>query len=391
MSAYSKFLRCLVLAGLCSLVAACASGPRHVIGFGETVLPFAEESGATRHSLYFATTRTRADDPAEFFSGERADGLAMGRIDIAIPRDHQVGQIERPPSAKADPRKHFVVGLPDLAEGRSAFRMMINRALADRPPGRRNVMVFVHGYNTNFSSAVLRMSQFVHDTGFKGVPVLFSWASRAKTIDYVYDLNSALQARFYLYELGLILSQTDAENFGIVAHSMGNLVTLEAMTALERSPNFKPKGRLAGVILASPDVDFDLFVEHMKELNRTKHLFHVLVSGDDRALTLSRRIAGGVSRVGAADPERLAGLGLKVLDLSLIDDKSSANHSKFADSPEIVQLIGRGIREGNTLQASTTTATPTRTIVGDVFKSFTAIPAAVAGGTGGGGVLRVEN
>lgn len=391
MNVRSKVLRCVGFAVLCVLLGACASGPRHVIGFGETVLPFAEESGATRHSFYFATTRTRADDPAEFFSGERADGLSMGRIDVAIPRDHQVGQIERPPGQKTDPRKHFSVGLPDLATGAGDFRSMINRAIAEKPPGRRNVMVFVHGYNTNFSSAVLRMSQFVHDTGFDGVAILFSWASRAKTIDYVYDLNSALQARFYLYELGLILSQTNAEEFGIVAHSMGNLVTLEAMTALERSPEFKPKGRLAGVILASPDVDFDLFVEHMKELRQTKHLFHVLVSGDDRALTLSRRIAGGVSRVGAADPERLASLGLKVVDLSLIDDKSSANHSKFADSPEIVQLIGRGIREGNTLQASTTTDTPTRAFVGDVFKSFVAIPAAIAGGTGGGGVLTVEN
>ena len=139
--------------------------------------------------------------------------------------------------------------------------------------------------------------------------MLFTWASRGKTIDYVYDINSALQARFYLVELAHLLADTDAEAFSIVAHSMGNLVTLEAMTALALKRNFTPKGRLQSVILAAPDVDYDLFVEHLKKLDRLKPLIFVLVSKDDKALSFSRRIAGGVSRVGAANPERLAALG----------------------------------------------------------------------------------
>ena len=45
-------------------------------------------------------------------------------------------------------------------------------------------------------------------------------------------------------------------------------------------------------------------------------------------------------RVGNDDVEVLAGLGVTVLDLSEIDVNGS-NHAKFADSPEIVQLIGK--------------------------------------------------
>ena len=38
-------------------------------------------------------------------------------------------------------------------------------------------MLFVHGYNTGFDTAVYRATQIAHDSGYPGTPVLFSWAS----------------------------------------------------------------------------------------------------------------------------------------------------------------------------------------------------------------------
>jgi len=35
------------------------------------------------------------------------------------------------------------------------------------------------------------------------------------------------------------------------------------------------------------------------------------------------------------------------MDLSKLDDTSSLNHTKFANSPDIVQLIGRRLNEGD--------------------------------------------
>ena len=58
---------------------------------------------------------------------------------------------------------------------------------------------------------------------------------------------------------------------------------------------------------------------------------------------VSRRLAGGVPRVGAANTEELEDLGVTVIDLSEIDDSSSGSHSKFAGSPEVVRLIGKGL------------------------------------------------
>ena len=70
---------------------------------------------------------------------------------------------------------------------------------------------------------------------------------------------------------------------------------------------------------------------------------YLLISKDDAALRFSRRIAGGVPRVGAADAVQLEQLGVTVIDLGQVEDSSSGSHSKFAGSPEVVQLIGAGL------------------------------------------------
>ena len=140
---------------------------------------------------------------------------------------------------------------------------------------------------------------------------------------------------------------------------------------------------MQSVILAAPDVDYDLFVEHLKKLDRLKPLIFVLVSKDDKALSFSRRIAGGVSRVGAANPERLAALGLNVVDLSQIDDESNANHSKFADSPAIVQLIGTGMQNGITLSTSPSASASPPNIIGATLQGVVRIPSKLVGGQSG--------
>lgn len=183
-----------------------------------------------------------------------------------------------------------------------------------------------------------------------------------------------MQARFYLLELAEILAGTDAESFSIVAHSMGNLVTLEAMTQLIKQ-GFRPKAELNRVILAAPDVDLDLFDQYASDLAPVRKNIVVLVSKDDRALKLSRRIAGGVDRVGAADPDAIAEYGLDVIDLTQIDDDSNIHHTKFAQSPEIVKLIGRGIADGNTL--STTATDGLENGIGSVFRGFRQVASGV--------------
>lgn len=348
--------RVFVFVSMLLFVVSCAAGPSNLVGLAALEPSRVISEGAKIQNLFIATSRLRSEDASEFFSGERAKALNLANVNVTIPPVHEVGKLEQPKfGEREDVAKHFTIAQPLVFDHGADFAAKLNDELAKKSPGDREVLVFVHGYNTNFTSAVLRMSQFVQDTEFKGVPLLFTWASRGRAVDYVYDVNSALQARFYLVELAKMLTKTNAESFSIVAHSMGNLVTLESMSLLVKQGIRPRRAKLNRIILAAPDVDIDLFDEYLKDIAPVRDRIVVLVSKDDRALKLSRRIAGGIDRVGATDPEIIAARGLEVIDLTQIDDRDNINHTKFAQSPNIVKLIGRGIADGNTLSTAATT------------------------------------
>jgi esterase/lipase superfamily enzyme len=122
---------------------------------------------------------------------------------------------------------------------------------------------------------------------------------------------------------------------------------MEAIVDAEQVGKFNASGRLNSVMLAAPDIDIDLFRSQMSQIRKGHQQFYVLTSKDDSALSFMRWISGGVSRVGSANSEELAELGVTVIDLSQIEDSKSGSHSKFAGSPEVVQLIGQGLNNSN--------------------------------------------
>ena len=331
--------RCLVL----FLVLAACSAPPELIGIENPKVPRGAVVGGTAQKVFIATTRQRSDKPGALYSGERSRVLNFASVDVLIPPTHVVGQIERPKRLPPDPRKEFAVVDPVLHSSGPNFAGVVNEALSAFPAGKRNILVFVHGYNTTTSDTVLRVAQFIEDSGYEGVPIIFDWASAGQTTKYLYDMNSALVARENIPALIEVLSRTKAENVDIFAHSMGTLLAMEGLL------DYKQKGlpgepeKLGGIILASPDIDLDLFRSQLRQQGDSFDIF-VLLSQDDRALSFSRFIAGGVPRVGAAATEELTGLGVVVLDLTEVES-GGLQHSKFADSPEVVQLIGQGLNQ----------------------------------------------
>ncbi len=334
-------LLALVLSGS---IAACTGRPPDLVGIDNPVVPAASVATATHHKIFIATTREASEVIGAFYSGKRAPSLGLASVKVSVPPNHVDGNLERPEDLPPDPETEFAVLDPTVYRNDTGFLAALNRELATRPAGKRDVLFFVHGYNNTTSDAILRLAQFVEDTGFEGVPLLFTWASAAEPIKYVYDLNSALVARPKLSEISRILARSNAAGYDIFAHSMGGFLTMEGIVQADLAGSFNSGGRLKTVMLASPDIDIDLFRTQMAQIDGTLDgkLF-ILTSGDDRALRVSRRLSGGVERVGAADAEELATLGATVIDLSEVEDSTSGSHSKFAGSPEVVQLIGRGL------------------------------------------------
>ncbi|TIM86433.1 MAG: alpha/beta hydrolase, partial [Mesorhizobium sp.] len=105
--------------------------------------------------------------------------------------------------------------------------------------------------------------QIAHDTKYSGTPVLFSWASSGKTTGYIYDKESANAARDDLEETLRMLAKTKAKSIDIIAHSMGTWVTMEALRQLAITGDRDLGDKLGYVILASPDIDVDVFKKQM--------------------------------------------------------------------------------------------------------------------------------
>lgn len=347
--------RDFILMGMAGLgLSACSRPPEGIIGVESPTRPPASVPGVKQHDLFVATTRALDPNPAILFSGERGDRLQLARMTVTVPPGHVPGKVERPKELPPDPATDFTVSRAALFPSDAAFTADIRRALLARKPADRSVLFFVHGYNTTLTAAVLRLGQFVQDTGYTGVPVLFSWASRGKLQSYVYDINSVLAARDDLLRAATLISPANPIAVDVVAHSMGNLLTVEAMRQAKLEGTYNRRGLIRNVILASPDIDADLFARQVSVFPKNERHFFVFVSKNDRALGVSRRIAGGVSRVGAEDAGKLSELGVTVIDLTEINDTSSLNHSKFTDSPEIVQLIGNALDSLGPLETSST-------------------------------------
>lgn len=344
-------LRWAVLLPLLALVAAGCASQRPVTG--ALVATQAPATGAREHAILIATTRARDTSAGTYFSGERTasdDGIDFARATISIPPEHKDGAIEWPRRFPGDPAKQFVTRSAGYLDDEAAFQAALRRQLANRPADERDILVFVHGFNTLFAEGTYRMAQIVEDTGFKGVPVLFTWASRGRVVDYVYDRDSATAARDALERTLQIASASGARKIHLLAHSMGNWVTIEALRQARIGGHGTFDGHLGQVVLASPDVDVDVFKTQMKRLGRPADPFTMLISKNDRALSVSSKLAGGKARVGGYENDReIAELGVVVIDLTRVESDDSLHHGKFAQAPQIVQLIGTQLSSGTTL------------------------------------------
>ena len=289
------------------------------------------------------------------FSGERGRGLAFADIVVSIPPDaaRKVGEVQWPASVPGDPAHDFVTlraDRLDLAHAVAAF----DRRLRAEPS--RHVLLFVHGYNTRFEEAVYRFAQIAHDAGAPIVPVLFTWPSRGKLLDYVYDRESATYSRDGLEAvLQAMAKDPNVGSISILAHSMGNFVAVEALRQMAiRNRALSPKIR--DIMLAAPDIDVDVFRREVAEIEASDKSppITLFVSQDDHALDLSRRLAGDQPRLGAINPNAepyrtiLEKARVHVVDLTRVNSDDALNHGKFAQS-DVVKAIGARLAAGQTL------------------------------------------
>ena len=364
----------LCSAFLITLLTACASRPE--AGFLSPVA--GPSSGSTEHTLLVATTRKRDDRPGTLFGGERGSPLDFARIGISVPQAHKAGEIEWASAAPGSAKTDFVVRQAAYLAGEKDFVRSLNAQLAARPRGSRKVLLFIHGYNTMFAESVYRFGQIVHDSKTLAVPVLFTWASRGALTQYVYDNNSATTARDELERTIRLIFASDAERVDILAHSMGNWVTVEALRQIKISGPLPQVNKLGSIFLAAPDIDIDVFKSQMRRFGKPRKPFYIVLSKDDQALRVSSFIAGGGNRVGAdGNTEELAALGAVVIDLTDVKALDSSNHGKFAQLAEIAPRLSAVLENG--ISAGADNVNPAQTAVGDAVGAIISLPITILG------------
>ncbi|MGA0594999.1 alpha/beta hydrolase [Enterovirga sp. CN4-39] len=348
----------------------------------DAMLPVqAEAIGAQRVPMLVATTRNPLPDPGVLFGGERSTRVSFQRIDVSVPPTHRVGEVEWPDTSPGDPARHFVTLRSEPLEEaglRDTVREMIRKS------GQRRVLVFVHGYNNQFDDAVFRFAQIKHDSAAPGVAILFTWPSRGRLLAYPYDRESATYSRGALERLlnGLAAEPSVGE-INVLAHSMGNWVTLEALRQQAIRKGRVPE-KIRNVMLAAPDVDIDVARTQVLDLGPRRPKITLFVSQDDRALAFSRLFWGSAVQLGAIDPEAepyrtaLARANITAVDLTRINSGDPLHHATFAESPDVVRSIGARLATGQAVGHEQSLGEGIGLVVGGAARSIGAAATAAA-------------
>jgi esterase/lipase superfamily enzyme len=286
--------------------------------------------------LLVATTRRPAGNPprSPWFTADRGRGLTFAEVRLSPPDRSLLGKVSSVITGD------WTVGaVPKIETGPAAADAFTQAALG------RDVLIYVHGYRESFESAAVSAARLSDGIRFKGVSGLFTWPSAAATLDYGYDRESAMWSRDAFEDLLKALAASPSGGrIYIVAHSMGTLLTLETLRMLRAEAGEGAMSRIGAVVLAAPDIDFDLFSNGVARLGPDVSKITVISATNDRALELSAAIAGG-TRAGAADRAKLEALGVRVADAS---DYAGGliNHDLFLSNPEVQGVVKRAIARG---------------------------------------------
>jgi esterase/lipase superfamily enzyme len=202
--------------------------------------------------------------------------------------------------------------LHDIEQGRAKLQEVLAERLARSP--RKDVYIFVHGFNNTFNDAVFRLAMAWHMAGRPGVPIAYTWpAGHGGLAGYAYDRESGEFTVSHLRRfLKAVAACPQVERIHLIAHSRGTDVAIAALRELNietRAKDLRTKEvyKLDDVVLAAPDVDAEVFEQRfaIEDLHLAANRTTVYLSRTDFALGLSRWLFGGGSRVGNLRPEDL--------------------------------------------------------------------------------------
>lgn len=340
----------------------------------------------TSPTLFFVTDR-QADSDGEY-SAARSSSMAFGSVDVtygdniswqqlatlsaAEKRAHSVplhfGKASEIARFPATPLPFSVTAGKIRTLSAPKFEYDLKKATVHRRlsaelrgANRKDIILFVHGFNNTFRDAAFGLADIWHFTGRVGVPVFYTWpAGNGGLTGYFKDSESGEYSIYHFKETIRILSQTPGlERIHIVAHSRGTDVVTTGLRELviehrARGQNPRKTLKVQNLILAAPDLDFGIVRQRLiaERFGPAMGQITVYLNQTDGALGLSQRIAAGkrfgrltIDDLGAEEKAIFSRIK-NVHFVDIPDVKGVVGHAYFRENPDVLSDIAIAIRHG---------------------------------------------
>jgi esterase/lipase superfamily enzyme len=409
----------VVIAAIAFVLTGCATNrammPTPVLYTGENARPlFTELSNDSRRpplDLLYITDRARAEraDDAPY-TGDRSRSMAFGSAMIdfgegvswdALVKESTATQRVNPLQLKLGATTelgHFpaipyeVAVAPDgirrapaVVEAYEKSKQQLQADIVQRiaVASRKEVVLFVHGYNSSFESAALTMGELCHFLGRDFVCGIFTWPAGGRhgmLFGYDFDRESAEYAVEDLVKLIRIVARTPGvERIHFIAHSRGTdtlasalaELSVEAYT-LQSSPD--REFHIGNVVLVAPDLDGDVALTKIFKVFSDPDLpfggkadssavippspglrVTFYVSPDDKALAMASWLSGSIARLGRLDTTMLTADQIEAIALlhavdiiEVRDTTDFLGHRYFISNPRVsadfIAMLRYGLR-----------------------------------------------
>jgi len=169
----------------------------------------------------------------------------------------------------------------------------------------KELVLFVHGYNTQFVYPLQVVSQYRHYADYSMEFMIYSWPSLAHISGYGADLETIeTQVRGFRQFLEFLSENTEAEKIHIIAHSAGTRLVMQALNQLrlinsgKSSNELSSDYRLGQLLIAASDMDRETFGSFLSDgvLDMVEQM-NVYISRNDSILETSN-VYHNYSRLG---------------------------------------------------------------------------------------------
>jgi esterase/lipase superfamily enzyme len=358
---------------------------RDIAGVYETTTP----------ELLFVTDRRveNSNNVLHFYGTDRSSSIAFGTVNVQFGDDLSWDALEAASNTQTRKKDIFLnvkdineivrfpaIPLPFRVENgkavilqdsstayETAIRSMQNY-LQQRlqASNQKDIILYVHGVNTEFNDAALNLADVWHFTGRHGVPIFYSWpAANAGMFGYFKDRESGEFSIYHVKETIRILASTPGlEKIHIIAHSRGTDIITTALRELVieiRAAGKNPRDvlKIENLILAAPDLDFGVVRQRLiaEKFGLAIGQLTVYMNPDDGALGLSQFLMAGLrfgklSQYDLDDSDKLIFQQVKNVNFVSVEGVSSfLGHSYYRNHPgvlsDIAILVRRNLKPGD--------------------------------------------